>query len=84
MQMVLIDMDMPKSCDFCDLVRTQDNLSTEDRRFMVCEFTGEYVDDCIASRHTNCPIVAEIPYTTSWLQRLVRPKTEVENFANRD
>ena len=61
--MVVIDMDMPESCDVCDFVKTQDDLPSDDYRFMICNFPhmGEYVSDYIATRHPDCPIVGEIP-----------------------
>ena len=53
---------MPKSCDVCPFMKTNDDLMNEDYRYMYCDFPyiGEYVTDYIATRHTECPLI-EIP-----------------------
>ena len=49
---------MPKSCDMCDYMKTNDDLMSDDYRYMVCNhpYMGEFVSDYIATRHPNCPL----------------------------
>lgn len=51
------DMKMPKSCDVCDFGIWQENWCTDGHNY--CEFPrmGEIVDDYIACRHPNCPLI---------------------------
>ena len=58
MSVVIHCMDMPESCDVCDFAVTNDDLEVSDYRHVYCGFPGigEYVTDCIASRHPECPL----------------------------
>lgn len=58
MDLLIKDMDMPKSCDICPFMTTNDNLSVEDYRYMYCGFPGigEFVTDYEATRHPDCPL----------------------------
>ena len=49
---------MPKSCDVCDFVETDDKLMTCDHRYLYCGFPGmgQFVSDYEASRHPDCPL----------------------------
>ena len=61
--MIIIDIDdVPKSCDVCPFMRTNDDLMSDDYRYMYCGFPymGEFVSDYIACRHPNCPIKCDI------------------------
>ena len=51
---VIFDMKMPVSCDVCDLVE-------EVLDHIYCKVTGENVDDYIACRDRDCPIIADLP-----------------------
>jgi hypothetical protein len=55
---ILIRMDMPKSCDVCPFVGTNDDLMSDDYRYLYCGFPhmGQYVTDYEASRHPDCPL----------------------------
>ena len=52
-------MEMPKSCDVCPFVGTNDDLMSDDYRYMYCGFpyVGQYVTDYEATRHADCPLV---------------------------
>lgn len=52
-------MEMPKSCDVCPFVGTNDDLMSDDYRYLYCGFPymGQYVSDYEASRHHDCPLV---------------------------
>lgn len=58
------NMELPKSCDVCPFMKTNDSLSCEDYRYMYCDFPniGEFVTDYIASRHADCPLVEVKPH----------------------
>ena len=61
--MIIIDIDnVPKSCDVCPFMLTNDDLMSDDYRYRYCGFPymGEYVSDYIASRHPNCPLKCDI------------------------
>lgn len=61
--MIVIDIDdVPKSCDVCPFMRTNDDLMSDDYRYMYCGFPymGEFVSDYITCRHPNCPIKCNI------------------------
>lgn len=59
---VLIKMDMPKSCDVCDFMRTNDDLMSTDYRYMYCGFPGmgNYVTYYTQCRLEKCPLL-EVP-----------------------
>lgn len=52
-------MEMPKSCDVCPFVRTNDDLMSDDYRYLYCGFPymGQFVTDYEATRHADCPLV---------------------------
>lgn len=52
-------MEMPKSCDVCPFVGTNDDLMSDDYRYLYCGFPymGQYVTDYEATRHADCPLV---------------------------
>ena len=56
---VLIKIDMPKSCDVCDFMRTNDDLMSADYRYMYCGFPGmgDYVTDYTQCRLAKCPLL---------------------------
>lgn len=56
---VLIKIDMPKSCDVCDFMRTNDDLMSADYRYMYCGFPGmgDYVTDYTQYRLEKCPLL---------------------------
>ena len=56
--MIQIDMEMPTSCDVCVFMKTNDDLMSDDYRYMYCGFPhmGEFVSDYIACRHPECPL----------------------------
>lgn len=56
--LVIRGMEMPKSCDVCPFVGTNDDLMSDDYRYLYCGFPymGQYVTDYEASRHPDCPI----------------------------
>ena len=61
---IVIDYDgMPRSCDVCRFSKTNDDLLSEDYRYMYCDFPGigEYVTDYEATRHPDCPLINELP-----------------------
>ena len=62
MSILIKDMKMPKSCDICPFMKTNDDLGVEDYRYMYCDFPGigEFVTDYEASRHPYCPLI-ELP-----------------------
>lgn len=55
---VIREIEMPKSCDICPFVGTNDDLMSDDYRYLYCGFPymGQYVTDYEASRHPNCPL----------------------------
>ena len=55
--------DMPNSCDVCPFVHENDDLFSEDYRYLECGFPnmGMFVTDYIASRHPDCPIKGVLP-----------------------
>ena len=55
---VIIDMDMPKSCDVCPYRKENEDVASDDPRHSYCSqpYMGEYVTDYIASRHPECPM----------------------------
>lgn len=55
-------MEMPKTCNICPFMKTNDDLDAEDYRYMYCDFPGigEFVTDYEASRHPYCPLI-EVP-----------------------
>lgn len=60
MSVIVNGIKMPKSCDVCDFVYdlNEGDLGTHN----YCGFPGigVYVDDCIATRHKDCPL-GEVP-----------------------
>lgn len=56
---VLIKMNMPKSCDVCDFMRTNDDLMSADYRYMYCGFPsmGDYVTYYTQCRLEKCPLL---------------------------
>ncbi len=56
--MLMIDMEMPESCDICPFRKINDDLMSDDYRYMYCDYPymGEYVSNYIASRHPDCPL----------------------------
>ena len=56
------NMQMPKSCDVCPFVHENDDLMSDDYRFLECGFPrlGMFVTDYIACRHPDCQF-GEIP-----------------------
>ena len=56
MSVIVNGIKMPKSCDVCDFVYdlNEGDLGTHN----YCGFPGigVYVDDCIATRHKDCPL----------------------------
>lgn len=58
MSLIIENMEMPKSCDICPFVCTNDDLMSEDYRYLYCGFPymGMFVTDYIASRHKDCPL----------------------------
>lgn len=52
-------MEMPKSCDVCPFVGTNDDLMSDDYRYLYCGFPymGQFVTDYEATRHADCPLV---------------------------
>lgn len=58
MSIIIRGMEMPKSCDVCPFVGTNDDLMSDDYRYLYCGFPymGQYVTDYEASRHPDCPI----------------------------
>ena len=56
--MIKVDMEMPKSCDMCDFFEDKD-CAGDYRIHSYCGFPrcGEIVDDYIATRHPNCPLI---------------------------
>ncbi len=52
-------MEMPKSCDVCPFVGTNDDLMSDDYRYLYCGFPymGQFVTDYEATRHPDCPLV---------------------------
>ena len=53
--MIQIDMDMPKSCDVCDFKEDVNGKLYCGNPFGMIK--GEYVDDCIMTRHEDCPLI---------------------------
>lgn len=55
---VIIDIDMPKSCDVCPYHKVNEDIASDDPRHSYCgqPYMGEYVTDYIASRHPECPM----------------------------
>lgn len=51
-------MEMPKSCDVCPFVHENDDLMSDDYRFLDCGFPGMgmFVTDYIACRHPDCQL----------------------------
>ena len=64
MSILLKDMEVPKSCDVCPFVKTNDDLQTDDYRYMYCGFPsiGEFVGDYVASRYKDCPLTPVPPH----------------------
>ena len=58
MSVIVIGMDMPESCDICSYMKTNDDLMSDDYRYMYCNhpYMGEFVSDYVATRHPNCPL----------------------------
>ena len=58
MAIVVKNIDMPTSCDVCSFVETNDDLMSDDFRFMYCgvPYMNMYVTDYIACRHPDCPL----------------------------
>lgn len=52
-------MEMPKSCDVCPFVGTNDDLMSDDYRYLYCGFPymGQFVTDYEATRRADCPLV---------------------------
>ena len=65
---IVIDFEMPKSCDVCPFMKTNDDLFSSDCRYMYCGYPhmGEYVTDCIAARHPLCPLRERKPDDGVW------------------
>ena len=59
MSILIRGMEMPKSCDVCPFVGTNDDLMTDDYRYLYCGFPymGQFVTDYEATRHPDCPLV---------------------------
>lgn len=51
-------MEMPKSCDVCPFAGTNDDLMSDDYRYLYCGFPymGQFVTDYEATRHPDCPL----------------------------
>ena len=52
-------MEMPKSCDVCPFVGTNDDLMSDDYRYLYCgfQYMGQFVTDYEATRRADCPLV---------------------------
>lgn len=49
-------MEMPKSCDVCDFVYDLNEGDLGIHNYCGFPGIGVYVDDCIATRHKDCPL----------------------------
>ena len=58
MSVIVTRIDMPKSCDICSYMETNDDLMSSDYRYMYCgqPYMGDYVTDYVACRHPDCPL----------------------------
>lgn len=58
MSVIVTGIDMPKSCDVCSYMETNDDLMSSDYRYMYCgqPYMGDYVTDYVACRHPDCPL----------------------------
>ena len=65
MSVIIKNMDLPKSCDVCDFVCTNDSLPTDHPHHSYCGFPGigEYVTDYIGCRHPDCPLSESVDFT---------------------
>lgn len=72
--MVLIDIDMPKSCDLCTFCAIDERLEYYCNN-NVADCYQCNVDDYVACRHPDCPLI-EVP-KGKWLEREVH---ETEDF----
>lgn len=56
--MILIDLEMPRSCDECPFRHENDDIFREDYRYRECSFPfcGMFVTDYTSSRHPQCPL----------------------------
>lgn len=76
-------MEMPKSCDVCPFVHENDDLMSDDYRFLDCGFPGMgmFVTDYIACRHPDCQLVEVPPHgRLGDLDRLEKRFTPVEAY----
>lgn len=59
MSLIIKGMELPKSCDVCPFVGTNDDLRSDDYRYLYCCFPymGQFVTDYEATRHPDCPLL---------------------------
>ncbi len=57
-------IEMPKSCDVCPFMKTNDDIMSDDYRYMYCDFPymGEFVTDYEEARHPDCPLGGDRPH----------------------
>ena len=55
---IIKGMEMPESCYYCLFAKTNDDLLSDDYRYMYCDFPeiGAFVTDYIVTRHPDCPL----------------------------